>query len=137
MVAKSLKLLQTLRLLSSNDEKSISYLVYWIGGVLSDPDPDFDKGPHPLILPEFFQELALIFADAQISEIVAVSNWRRLTHRNIYSHYLKSLTTCKVEIDSGYDISYFWKRLLLPTIGCKEREILLLLVHRKLPTLCK
>ena len=60
MVAKSLKLLQTLRLLSSNDEKSIRYLVYWIGGVLSDLDPDFDKGPHPLILPEFFQELALL-----------------------------------------------------------------------------
>ena len=72
--AKSLLVTQLLRLLKSNDEKSIAYLGYWVGELLGDLLPGIETGNHCERPTEYFGYLASLIADVKIADQVSEEN---------------------------------------------------------------
>ena len=129
---KSLLLSQLLRLLKSEDTKSMAHIGYWMGDLLADFVPGFSGGQHARTTPEYFNYLADLVTEAQISEIITTSNWKEATCKSIYFEYAKAFSTPKVEIDAGVCYKKVWSRLNSPLLAASVREILFLLLHNKL-----
>ena len=133
LMSKSLFLTQFLRLLKNSTEKSIRFADFWVGEVLKDLDSDFDQCVHPATFPAYFQSIAFSMADALSLDIISTNNWKQITNRMVYNCNLRFLPDPKVEIDLGYSLSDVWKLLWDPSLTSEMREILYLLIHRKLP----
>ena len=82
-MAQSLLLTQLLRLLKSEDSKSVSYVGFWIGELLGDFLPGIDGGEHAGGNAEYYDYLATVVVDARIAEQVTVENWKRVTNKII------------------------------------------------------
>ena len=132
-MSKSLLLTQLLRLLRDGDLKSRRFVDYWIGEILTDIVVDLDQGSHANILPQYFQHLACIIADAKIEDMVTAANWQILTNKMIYHNQISKLPAPKVELEADFAYSCVWKRLLNASLTSEVREFLFLLVHRKIP----
>ena len=133
VMSKSLLLTQLLRLLKSDDYKSTCHISFWLGDILGDFDPTFDQGRHHTWVPDHFQTLACVLADARIAEVVTVHNWKSLTNRMVYCSNLSSLPIPKIELEAGVSLALVWKRLRYSSLSAYVKETLFLLNHNKLP----
>ena len=132
-MAQSLLLTQLLRLLKSEDSKSVSYVGFWIGELLGDFLPGIDGGEHAGGNAEYYDYLATVVVDARIAEQVTVENWKRVTNKIIYQGYSEEFPVPKVEAESGVSYKQVWRRLWNPCLTSSAREVIFLLVHNKLP----
>ena len=132
-MAQSLLLSQFLRLLKSEDSKSVSHVGYWIGELLGDFLPGIELGEHAGENADYFDYLATVVVDARIAEQVTVENWKKVTNKMIYQGYSAEFPVPKVETESGVSYKQVLRRLCNPCLTSSAREVLFLLVHNKLP----
>ena len=132
-MAKSLLISQVLRLMKSEDQKSIRYLGYWMGELLGDLLPGIELGEHSVDSVVYFDNLATLFVEAKLADQITVGNWRLVTNKIIYHGFSKDFVVPKVEVESGMSYKEVWKRLCSPSLASVCKEILFLLVHNKLP----
>ena len=132
-MSNSLLLTQLLRLLKNGDFKSLRSVDFWIGEVLSDIFPNLDQQLHAVNTPSYFQILAGLIADAQISDLLTSTNWENITNKVVYDHEIGNLPAPKVELDLGIPFSLAWKRLCYASLPSEDRDTVFLLIHRKLP----
>ena len=92
-MARSLKLSLTLKLLKSEDKKSVGHLWFWIGECLTEFMPHLSSWPQNNV-PVFFESLAQIVTDARIAEAITVLNWRMLSNKKIYRKFMELFFTC-------------------------------------------
>ena len=132
-MSKSLRMSQLFRLLKNADMKTLNHIDYWIGEALADFHPDLGHCQNPPVIPSFFMNLAEIVTDSRLSGAVTVNNWKMITNRIIYRHYVSQFPQTKVEDCLMRSIPETWRKLCSPAISSSIREILFLLVHNKLP----
>ena len=133
-MSKSLLLRQLLRLLDSDDCKSINHISFWIGEVLSEFCDKIIDGVHPAVVPAFFENLAELAAQAMISEIFTADTWNKTTNKMIYNCHATNFSVPRVELiaDTNYNFKDAWKRLSLPVLSFEAKEALYLIMHNKL-----
>ena len=129
----SLLLTQSLRLLKNSDFKSKFFMLYWIGQILVDVIPDMDPEDIEASAPSYFEYLAVLLSDAKIADLFTSANWKGLTNKAVYQYQISLLNSPKVELVSGSSMSLAWRRYCQPSLCAEIREILFLLLHRKLP----
>ena len=132
-MSKSLLISQLLRLLKSGYENSLWHIGYWIGEVLSDFHDNFNDMTHSQYALGLYSILAEIVTELKIRDVLSVSNWRKLTNKNIYNSYTVDFPVPKVERDAGVTLSHIWQKLLSPSLQSEPREVLFLSIHNKLP----
>ena len=135
-MSRSLRLNQLVRLLKSEDPKSINHVTYWIGDCCDDylPDGLLAVARRSNIVPPFFQSLAELLCDARLEDVISLTNWRILTNKMVYKHHVSKLPPLKLEQDLGVSLQNVWRKMLSPAIDTIVRERLYFLVHNKLPT---
>ena len=101
--------------------------------MLNDLNPDLGLVNNHLKVPLFFEEIALLFTDAKIASTIEVHSWKSLNNKRIYLSLMNELPPPKVELESGTSLTEVWKLITFPCLDLNEREVLFLLVHRKLP----
>ena len=131
-LCNSLLLSQFLRLLKSNDTKSIGHVSFWIGDSLTDFLPGTDNGVHPTDIPNYYHNIEYLITMARVDDDF-VSNWRLITNKQLYSSCIQSLPSTKVEEKAGISFENAWKRIHGPILDSASRDICYLLVHNKLP----
>ena len=127
--SKALMLSQLLRMLWSEDRKSLAHVGYWIGELLV----GIDAGEHAQDVPVYFGHLVELVVDAKSGGFLRPSNWRTVTSKAIYMHHLKSLAVAKVEQEAGRSYKTVWERAASPVLTACARDVLYLLIHNKLP----
>ena len=132
-MSKSLILSQLLRMLKSEDYKSIGHVSFWIGRILDDLLPDMLNGTYAAVVPAFYIHLAEIVADALISETITPLTWKSATNKSIYHSHSKHFQLTKIEQESEASMNQVWKKILSPSLSAEVRETLYLLIHNKLP----
>ena len=132
-MSKSLLISQLLRLLKSGYGRSLRHVGYWIGEILNEFHDSFNDMTHSQDALGLYSVLAEIMTDLKLSEVISVSNWRKLTNKNIYNSYTVEFPVPKVERDAGVTLSHIWKKLLSPSLQSESKEVLYLSIHNKLP----
>lgn len=132
-MGKSLLLTQLLRLLRSEDLRSIGHIGYWMGPILSDFLPGVFSGVHALQVPNFYLQLGELVAEAIISEAIAPPTWMTVTNKGVYLVHARDFPLTKVEQDFGASMDSIWKKLALPSLSPIVRETMFLFIHNKLP----
>ena len=132
-MCNSLMLSQLLRLLKSGDSKTLGHVGYWIGELLSDVVVGLGGGQHAEVIPEYFEQLADLVANAFASDLITRDGWRTLTNKIIYADHANSFPVTKVERESGLDYGEVWRRLRSPVLTAGAKDVLFLLIHNKLP----
>ena len=132
-MAKSLLPSQVLRLMKSEDQKSIRYVGYWMGELLGDLLPGIELGEHAVDSVVYFDYLATLIVDAKLADQITVGNWKLVTNKIIYSGFSQDFVVPKVEVESGISYKQVWRRLSSPSLTSTCKEILFLLIHNKLP----
>ena len=130
----SLQLSQVLRLLNSSDDKSLAHLWYWIGECISDFCLHLPVQTHAANVPCYFDSLAQNITNARLTEILSTSNWKRVTNQMIYRANVELFPAPRVEQESQFSFKQTWKNLGLIAHSSSVHEVLLLLIHDKLPT---
>ena len=129
---KSLRLSQFLRLLKNGEERTLAHVKYWVGEIIDDIIPGMALGEHGSSS-RFFDDMAILLADAKLKDIITVTGWKMLTNRAIYKRHIQSMPSSKVELEAGYSFKKVWQRLNSPVLTASCREVLFLLIHNKLP----
>ena len=80
-MCKSLLLTQFLRLLKSEDPKTMSHVSYWIGDTLGDLVPGIDDGPHAEKIPDYFAHIEFLVMEAKMDNLITDRGWRQLTNK--------------------------------------------------------
>ena len=132
-MSKSLMLSQLLRMLKSEDLKSLGHVCFWIGQVLNDLLPDLLNGVVAAVVPVFYFHLAELVADALITETITPTAWKSVTNKFIYLTHSKQFQLTKIEQESGDSMNQVWKKICAPSLSAEVRETLYLLIHNKLP----
>ena len=100
-MSKSLILSQLLRLLKSEDVKSIGHVGFWLGELLGDLLPGIELGDHCITAGEYYNHLASSIAEAKLEDLVDEKNWRIVTNKMIYTGLDKNSRITKAETDAG------------------------------------
>ena len=111
---KALLLCQLLRLLKSNDNKSICHIGFWIGELLGDIVPGIDGGVHATNVPAYFDFISNLVVEAKSCDLLTGGNWRILTSKAIYLHHTESFPVAKVEYEAGFSYKAVWQRVMSP-----------------------
>ena len=101
-------LTQLLRLLKSEDDRSVGHVVYWTGQILEDLMPGVFVGVYAPVVPNFFLKLAEIVADAMVSETISPFDWKSVTNKSVYTSHAKCFEITKVEDGQGWKKADFW-----------------------------
>ena len=132
-MSKSLLLSQLLRLLKSNDEKTIGYLSYWVGELLGDFLPGIETGNHCQNPGEYYGGLATLIVEAKMAEQISDNNWRAVRNKDLNFGFCRDLLPPKVEGDTGISFCKAWRNLQIDALCSSQRELIYLLIHDKLP----
>ena len=132
-MSKSLMLTQLLRLLKSNDLKSVDHLGYWVGEILADFLPGFDNGDHSEHLGEYYGYLSSLIVDLKLADHVNKENCKVITNKNLYSALCQDLSLPKVETAGNASLKIAWVNLRADCLNSSLREISYLVIHNKLP----
>ena len=124
---KALRLSSLLKLLKSEDSKSIEHVCFWIGELLEEFLPQFVAGQHARVFPSYFSSLADLFTEARIEDFVSPLNWTTVTNRMIYSQYVSAFEDAKVQLHST-----IWNRFYSICSNSWIDEPMYLLLHNKL-----
>ena len=131
-MSKSLLFTQVLRLLKSDDEKSIAHLGFWLGELLGDFLPGIEKGFHCQDPGQYYAQLADIVVEIKLIGCVTGENWRSVLNKNVYSTLCSNLLPPKIERDNNVSFKHSWINLKHDFLLSSAREILFLLLHDKL-----
>ena len=101
-MSKSLLLSQVLRLLKSEDQKSIGHLGYWIGEVLGDLLPGVELGDHALVSVEYYDYLASLVVEAKLADQVTAGNWKTITNKTIHLGFREGFQFPRLKWRQGY-----------------------------------
>ena len=131
-MCRSLLLSHCLRLLRSEDDKSIKHIDYWMGALLEDIDPKLGKTVQADKTPEYFTTIGGYFADIMVSGFLTTDSLPRITNKLIYRES-SDFPTVKVVLDNP-NVNYgtVWRRLQFWDCYSEEYERLFLLIHNKL-----
>ena len=121
-MSKSLLLRQVLRLLKSEDQKSIDHLGYCIGEVLGDLLPGVELGDHTQDSVEYYDYLASLVVDAKVADQVTAVNWKLVSNKSIYLGFSEGFPVPKVEMESGMSYKLVWRSLSNPVCTGTIRE---------------
>ena len=122
-----------IRLLKSNDEKSISHVVYWMRSLLQNFLPSLSPGVEAVNTPEYFSIIGQNLSDIMISDLLSTETFLNITNRMIYKD-LSDFPITKVEQENvGVNFAVVWKRLHSGIFSLEESECQFLLIHNKLP----
>ena len=132
-MGKSLLLTQLLRLLRSEDHRSVGHIGYWMGQIVADLLPGVFSGVHAPQVPKIYLQLADVVAEAMVSEAIAPLTWKTVTNRSVYLVHARNFPVTKVEQDCGSNMENIWKKLVLPSLTSIVRETMFLFIHNKLP----
>ena len=132
-MSKSLILTQLLRLLKSNDLKSVDHLGYWVGEILADFLPGLDNGDHSENLGGYYGYLSSLIVDIKLADYVNQGNWKVITNKKLYSALCQDLPSPKVEAAGNTSLKRAWENLRADCLTSSLREILYLVIHDKLP----
>ena len=129
---KSLMASQCIRLLNSNDVKSVSHIEFWMGPLMASVCPWMNAAPLTNNIPEYFSQLGDIMASIMLSGTLSTETVKTLTNRIIYRSFMSCTVPHIVNTNPGYDYLKVWRRLheLVPV---ENREIMFKLLHNKLP----
>ena len=83
--------------------------------------------------PEYFEHIGLLLADLMASGFLDSSTVRTVTNKSIYKEFMSDILPPKIVRESTVNYSHSWKRLHHLVRGSKERDIVYLLLHNKLP----
>ena len=129
----SLLVRQLLRMLVSEDFKTIGHVRFWMGARL-DQMFQLSGGAGAGWFPDHFASMIDLLNEAVSAGIVKEANWKIISNKDIYKFYISLLPKVKVEIESGLDYKPAWKRLVNEVLDPSISDTLLLLIHNKLPT---
>ena len=133
--ADALFLRQTCRLLATEDFNSFKHIKYWIGHFLGDIIPAMQGGPHPAVVPDYFQHLRTLFTQAHALEIINVENLNAVPCKEIYADFTSSFPPPKIVYKfDNLPWDEIWGRLNLPVLVSEVRDLMFMLIHNILPT---
>ena len=146
---------QCIRLIRSEDSKSLQLLNFWLrdlveavvrGGsgsaVLPGSGSALLAGTGSAVLPcraiaggfpEYYKHVAGIFDKMLKSEVVTDGSIRSITNKAVYADMISTLPPPKVVIEGNKDYSVVWGRLQNPVVDYRARDVMFLLLHNKLP----
>ena len=129
---KSLMASQCVRLLNSEDAKSVGHIEFWMGPLLASICPWMNATSSTNDIPEYFSQLADVIASLMLSDTLSILTVKTVTNRILYRSLLSSTVPKIVDTNPGYDYLKAWKRLheLVPV---ENQEVMLKLIHNKLP----
>ena len=122
-----------LRLLKSDDGKTVGHVWYWIGECITDLLPNIPLGCHARHVPTYFDSLAVLMTDASVNDVVTPGNWRGVTNRAVYTSFVESFEKTKIETELGVSMSQVWRKLYAACLPSKTNEVMYLFIHNKLP----
>ena len=123
---------QCIRLLRSEDNKSMMHLDFWLGSLLVGVVPGMGLGLQALDTPDYFAHLGDCLTGLMISEHLSSSTLTTLTNKMIYND-LASFPIPKIAREAVVDYGVVWKRLHIHVVDTDARDIFFLLIHNKLP----
>ena len=156
-MADALIFSQCIRLIRSEDSKSLQLLKFWLGdlveAVVKGSGSAVLAGTGSAVLqgtgsaglpwsggrasaggfPEYFEHVAEIFDDMLKSEVVTSGSIKSITNKAVYADMTSSLPPPKVVMDGNKDYSEVWGRLHNPVVDYRARDVMFLLLHNKLP----
>jgi len=74
-----------------------------------------------------------VVADAKMVDIFSANNCRGLTNKMVYTRHIDLLPAPKIELVAGFPMTDVWERVNSPSLTYGMRELLFLLIHKKLP----
>ena len=122
---------QCIRLLRSDDSKSINHVDFWMGSLLQNVFQDIGHAMEASTTPEYFSILADNLADIMMSGLLTTETVGRITNRMIYRS-MASFPAPKIVIESNMSYALTWRRLHDSCLTKDETDCLFLLIHNKL-----
>ena len=132
-MADSLLVSQCIRLINSGDKKSLQHLSFWLGDLLGTLIPGFGQVNSAVVIPEYFNHIAELFAEMMISDTLTAESLKSITNKSVYIEMTSSLPPPKVVMESSLDYSLAWSRLHCSVVDSRARDVMYLLIHNKLP----
>ena len=123
---------QMLRMLNSEDSKTIGHLVHWVGtrlGVMF----EVNLVAGSAWIPDHFAMMIDLLNEVVAVGPIEAENWRSITNKDIYKFYIGLLPEVRIASDSNLDYKPVWKRLDSNILDPVVKDSLLLLIHNKLP----
>ena len=94
---------------------------------------NFGEGTRAADTPVYFEKIGLILADLMVSDVLNERTISSITNKVIYRELLVDLPLPKVIRESSKDYKKVWNRLHKKILDSKSKEVMLLLIHNKLP----
>ena len=132
-MSKSLLLSQLLRLLKSEDIKSVQHVSFWLGELLEDLGLGVDVAEYANKLPEIYDYLAGLVVEGIAAGWLSRVGCSSMTNKIIYLEHSKTFQVTKVEREALVDYTNIWRRLGSPVLTAEARDAIFLLIHNKLP----
>ena len=132
-MADALLFSQCIRLIRSGDRKTVQHFDFWLGDLLVSLVPGMGQTVSSLHTPEYWGHIGELFADMMVSDTLTVESLKTITNKVVYSEMTSSFPPPKVVRESDRDYGPVWSRLHGPVVGFKERDVMFLLLHNKLP----
>ena len=125
---------QCIRLLKSEDRKSIDHLDYWMGSLLQNVFPDMGHVAEASSTPQFFTFIADNLAELIMNDLLNFNSVTEVTNKLIYSK-IAQFPAPKVVVESNVNYTLAWKRLHDSLLSSEEKDHMFMLLHNKLPVL--
>merc|ERR1712240_476423 len=132
-MADSLLVSQCVRLINSGDKKSLQHLTFWLGDLLGTLIPGIGQVNRDVVVPEYFNHVAEVFADVMISDVLTAGSLKSITNKIVYSEMTSSFPPPKVVMESSLDYKLTWSRLQSSVMDARARDVMYILIHNKLP----
>ena len=132
-MADALRVKQMLRILDSDDAKTVGHLGYWVG-VRLHAMFQVNVLAGSAWIPDYFAMMIDLLNEAVVVEVVRADNWRLIPNKEVYKFYISLLPQVRIAADSGLDYIPVWRRLGSDVFDPVVKDVLLLLIHNKLPT---
>ena len=132
-MADSLLVSQCVRLINSGDKKSLQHLSFWLSDLLGALLPSVGQVNRAVIIPDYFNHVAEVFADMMISDVLTAGSLKSITNKIVYAEMTTSFPPPKVVMESSLDYSLTWSRLHNAVVDARARDVMYLLIHNKLP----
>ena len=133
-MADSLLLSQFVRLLKSEDRKTLEHAYYWLGDILGTLVPGIVHGQRRAAeTPNYFVHIEKLVMDMMVRETVTAETIKTITNKVVYRELTSSFPPPKVEMESDRDYGVAWRRLHSTVVDIKARDVMFLLLHNKLP----
>ena len=132
-MADALLFSQCIRLIRSEDRRSVQHFDFWLGDLLVSLVPGLGQTVSSLHTPEYFGHIGELFADMMVTDTLTVETLKTINNKVVYAEMTSSFPPPKVEMESGRDYGAVWSRLNSSVVEFRARDVMFLLLHNKLP----